>query len=204
MKTPDRSSTDRAKEVFRRHRGILRTGEALRNGIHPRTLYALRSEGTLVGMARGLYRLADLPPLGNPDLATVALKVPGGVICLISALAHHELTTQVPHEVHLALPQGWKRPHLAHPPLRVFRYDAPSYKEGIEHLKLDGVSVRIYSPEKTLGDCFKFRNKIGLDVALEALKTYMGRRGRDLRALAHYAKVCRVERVMRPYLETLL
>lgn len=195
---------ERAKEVFRRHDGMLRTSAALREGIHPRTLYALRKEGVLVQLARGLYRLSDLPPLGNPDLATVALKVRGGVICLISALAYHHLTTQVPHEVHLALPKDQKPPRLDHPPLRIFHFDRQSYGEGVAVQTIDRVPVRIYSSEKTIADCFKFRNKIGLDVALEALKTYMGRRKKDLRTLAHCAKICRVERVMRPYLEALL
>lgn len=194
----------RAKEVFRRHQGMLRTRAALREGIHPRTLYALRKEGILTEMARGLYRLTDLLPLGNPDLATVALKVPGGVVCLISALAYHELTTQVPHEVHLAFPKDRKSPRLTHPPLRIFHYDSQSFREGIAVQKLDGVPVRIYNPEKTLADCFKFRNKIGLDAALEALKLYMRRKSKDLTGLQRYARLCRVERVMKPYLEALL
>ncbi len=194
----------RAMEIFRRHGGMLRTALALREGLHPRTLYALRKEGVVIELSRGLYRLADLPPLGHPDLATVALKVPKGVICLISALAVHELTTQVPHEVYLAFPKDRKPPRLSNPPLRIFHYDSPSFQEGIDIHKLDGVAVRIYNPEKTLADCFKFRNKIGLDAALEALKLYMGRRSKDLAGLQKYARLCRVERVMKPYLEALL
>src|SRR5579864_3128104 len=117
---------------------MLRTKEALREGIHPRTLYALRKKGILMEMTRGLYRLANLPPLGNPDLATVALKVPAGVVCLISALAFHELTTQIPHEIYIALPKNQKAPRLVHPPIRAFHYGLNSHREGISVHELDG------------------------------------------------------------------
>lgn len=193
-----------AIHLFRRHGGVLRTRDALRLGIHPRTLYAMRDQGLLERLGRGLYRLADLPPLGNPDLVAVALKVPGGVICLISALAYHELTTQIPHEVYLALPRGAEPPRLEHPPLRVFWFTGKAFTEGVETHKVDGVPVRIYGAEKTLADCFKYRNKIGLDTAVEALRRYV-RRGRTrFDMLMAYARICRVEKVMRPYLEALL
>lgn len=197
-------SIDAAIRLFRHHAGVLRTSEALRLGIHPRTLYAMRDEGLLECLNRGLYRLANLPPLGNPDLVAVALKVPGGVICLISALAYHELTTQIPHEVYLALPRGAEPPRLDHPPIRIFWVTGKAFNEGVETYEVDGVSVRIYGAEKTLADCFKHRNKIGLDTAVEALRRYV--RGRHVRidTLMNYARICRVEKVMRPYLEALL
>lgn len=198
-----RDPIERAKELFRR-RGMLATGEALRAGIHPRTLYAMRDAGVLLQLSRGLYRLADLPPLGNPDLVSVALKVPSGVVCLISALAYHELTTQIPHEVHVALPRGAEPPRLGHPPLRVFWFTGKAFAEGIETHEVDGVRARIYSPEKTLADCFKYRNKIGLDVAIEALRLYRKRGHVKTSELMRLARVCRVEKVLRPYLEALL
>ena len=108
------ASFEKATKVFRRHGGVLRTSEAIRFGIHPRTLYAMRDAGALECLSRGLYRIADLPPLGSPDLVAVALKVPTGVICLISALAYNELTTQIPHEVYLALPHGAEPPRGGH------------------------------------------------------------------------------------------
>jgi len=198
------SSIDAAKRLFRRYGGVLRTSEALRLGIHPRTLYAMRDQGLLERLSRGLYRLADLPPLGNPDLVAVALKVPGGVICLISALAYHELTTQIPHEVYLALPRGAEPPRLEHPPVRVFWFTGKAFTEGVETHKVDGVPVRIYGAEKTLADCFKYRNKIGLDTAVEALRRYVRGRHARIDTLMGYARICRVEKVMRPYLEALL
>ena len=195
---------DRAIETFREHGGILRTGEALRLGIHPRTLFALRDAGALEQLSRGLYRLAELPPLTNPDLVTVALKVPGAVICLISALAFHELTTQVPHAVDIALSKGDEPPRLEYPPLRLFWFSGPAYHEGIETHDVDGTDVRIYDPEKTIADCFKLRRKVGLDVALEGLKNYRRRPDFAPDSLLHYARICRVENVIRPYLEAIL
>lgn len=193
-----------AATVFREHGGILRTMEAVRLGVHPRTLYAMRDAGALEQLARGLYRLADLPPLGNPDLVAVALRVPDGVLCLLSALAIHEITTQIPHQIHLALERGAEPPRLEHPPLRIFWFTGKAFTEGIETHELDGIDVRVYGPAKTVADCFKYRNKLGLEVALEALKLYLrDKRGRP-DDLLRFARVCRVEKVMRPYIEALL
>jgi predicted transcriptional regulator of viral defense system len=194
----------KAGNIFHRHGGVLRMSEALYAGIHRRMLYSMLEAGVIEQLSRGLYRLADLPPLGNPDLVSVSLKIPNGVICLISALAYHEITTQVPHEVYVALDRGTEAPRLNHPPLRVFWFSGESFTVGIEKHKIDSVPVRIYSSEKTIADCFKYRNKIGLDIAIEALKLYRERkrfRGDDL---VKFSKVCRVEKIMRPYLEALL
>jgi predicted transcriptional regulator of viral defense system len=197
-------SFEREKRVFSQSGGLLRTGAALRAGIHPRTLYDMRDEGVVEQLSRGLYRLADLPALSNPDLVTVALKIPAGVVCLLSALAYHEITTQIPHEVHVALPRGAEPPRLKHPPLRVFWFTGRSFTEGIETRKVDGIRLRVYSPEKTLADCFKYRNKLGLDTVLEALRLYRSRKRPNVDELMKFARVCRVEKVMRPYLEALL
>lgn len=197
------STTKQARKVFQKHGGTLRTSEALAEGIHPRTLYALRDAGELEQLARGLYRLAGLPPLSEPDLATVAKCIPQGVVCLISALAYHELTTQVPHEVHLALPRTARHPRLEYPPLHVYRFSRKSFEAGVETHVIDRVPVRVYGSEKTLADCFKYRNKIGLDVAIEALRAYRGRRGARLQRVLEYSRICRVEHVLRPYLEAI-
>jgi predicted transcriptional regulator of viral defense system len=124
--------TENARELFRAHGGTLHTGEALRLGIHPRTLYAMRASGILEQISRGLFRLAELPPFGNPDLVTVALKIRNGVICLISALAFHELTTQVPHEVYVAVKQGSEPPRLSYPPVRLFWFSGEAFSEGVQ------------------------------------------------------------------------
>ena len=194
----------KAGNIFRRQGCVLRMSEAPYAGIHHRMLYSMLEAGVIEQLSRGLYRLTDLPPLGNPDLVSVSLKIPNGVICLISALAYHEITTQVPHEVYVALERGTEAPRLNHPPLRVFWFSGEAFTVGIEKHKIDGVPVRIYSAEKTIADCFKYRNKIGPDTAIEALKIYRERKRFKGDDLVKFSRVCRVEKVMRPYLEALL
>lgn len=200
--TIDRFS--KAKALFRRQGGVLRTSEAIKVGVHPRTLYAMRDAGIVERLSRGLYRLADLPSLGNPDLISVALKVPNGVICLISALSFHGITTEIPHEVYLAMARGAEPPRLDYPPLRLFWFTGEAFTQGVETHTLDGVTVRVYCPEKTVADCFKYRNKIGIDTAIEALKLYRHRMRTNVDDLMRFARICRVGKVMRPYLEALL
>ncbi len=200
----DTEAIQRAKTLLHTQNGVFRTGEALKAGIHPRILYMMRDRGIIEKLGRGIYRFADMPSLGNPDLATVAMKVPKGVICLVSSLSYHELTTEIPREIYLALPRGAEPPRLDYPPLRIFWFSGPACTEGIEQHDLDGIPVKVYNPEKTLADCFKYRNKIGLDVVLEALKFYRQRKRFQADALIHFARICRVEKVMRPYLEATL
>ena len=204
MKMHNQNKFEKARSIFRQHGGILRMSEAIHAGIHRKMLYAMLDAGIIEKLCRGLYRLADLPPLGNPDLVSVAMKVPMGVICLISSLSFHEITTQVPHEVYIALRRGTEPPRLKHPPVRIFWFTGEAFTEGIETPKVDGVQMRIYSPEKTVADCFKYRNKIGLDTAVEALKLYRERKRIKVNELIRYARICRVEKVMRPYLDALL
>ena len=204
IRTPYSKKFERAQKIFRDRGGVLKTGEALSAGIHPRTLYEMQRMGIVEKLTRGLYRLTGLPPLGNPDLVSVSMKIPNGVVCLISALAYHEITTQVPHEVYVALERGAEAPRLAHPPIRIFWFSRQAFTHGIETHRIDGVPVRIYSPEKTIADCFKYRNKIGLDTAIEALKLYREKKRFKSEDLLRVARICRVEKVMRPYLEALL
>jgi len=204
MGVRDRDAVKRAEGIFRQQGGVLRMSEAIRAGIHRATLYAMRDAGIVERLARGLYRLADLPPLGNPDLVTVAGKVPNGVVCLISALAYHEITTQIPQTVYLAIERGAEAPRLEHPPLRVFWFTGRAFSEGVIRPRVDGVELRVYSVEKTLADCFKYRNKIGMDTVKEALRLYRERKPLNVDALMYFAKVCRVSRTMRPYLEAIL
>lgn len=202
-KTKQDSRFDRAVAIFKEHGGILRTAQAIRAGIHPSTLYTMRDSGRLEMVSRGVYRLADCAPSANPDLLAVAMRIPGGVICLISALAFHDLTSQIPHEVHVALPRGAEKPNLDHPPIATYRFSGKAFTEGVDTHSLDGVSVRIYNPEKTLADCFKFRNKIGLDTVVEAVRLYRERRTVKVNDLMRYAAICRVTKIIRPYLEAL-
>ena len=195
---------DSAKQIFLRHGGILRTGEALDQGIHRRALYAMRDAGILERLERGLFRLAELPPLSDPDLITVARKIPKGVVCLISALHLHNITTQIPHAVSIAVIRGTEPPRLNFPPIQIYWFSGEAFTAGVEEHIIEKTIVRVYGAEKTLADCFKFRNKIGMDTALEALTLYLESRKPNPRKLLQFAKVCRVEKVMRPYLEVLL
>ena len=161
-------------------------------------------KGKLIKEGRGLYRLKDAQLLGNPDLVQVSLLVPKSVICLISALYFHELTTQVPYSVYIALPNDGKKPRIDYPPLEVFWLTPISYSAGVNEYVMDGVKVKMYNPEKTVVDCFKFRRRIGEDVALEALKEYIKRPKTDISQLLKYAKIDRVAKTIEPYLKSLL
>ena len=190
--------------IIREHGGQLRMHEAIALGISRYQLYKLRDQGILEPLTRGVYRLAELPAVSDPDLVTVSLRYPHAVICLVSALAYHQLTTQVPHEISLAVSPHARLPVLHSPPVHAYRFSEAAYAAGIETPNLDGVSIRIYDPEKSLADCFKFRNRLGMDVVLEALQFYRTRLPVKPDALLHYARLCRVARVMMPYLEAIL
>jgi predicted transcriptional regulator of viral defense system len=190
-----------AVRIFREQGGILRTTQAIDLGIHPRVLYQMRDTGLVAQLSRGVYRLKSLPALGQPDLVTVALRVPRAVLCLVSALSLHDITTEIPHEVQIALPRGTKSPVLDQPPVRVFRFSGVALTQGIQVIVMGGVKVRVYGPEKTVADCFRFRNKLGLGVAIEALHLCITRRRSQPADLLRYARVCRVEKVMLPYLQ---
>lgn len=193
-----------AEAIFRKHGGQLRMTEALDHGITPYKLYALRDRGVVEPVSRGIYRLVDLPPLSDPDLVTVSLRYPNAVVCLVSALSFHNITTQIPHEVSVAVPRDSRLPSLNRPPVRAHRFSKASYEAGIETHRIDGAAVKVYDREKTLADCFKFRNRIGMDIVLEALRLHRERNGLKLGVLLGYARACRVEKVMRPYLEASL
>jgi predicted transcriptional regulator of viral defense system len=148
--------------------------------------------------------LKNSEPLGNPDLVQVSLRVPRAVICLISALYYHDLTTQIPQRVYFALPRDVKTPKIEYPPIRVFHFSEKSYQAGITEKNVDGVKVKIYDREKTIVDCFKFREKIGIEVVLEALKDYLKQSNPDISSLMNFAQVNKVEKVISPYLEALI
>ncbi len=203
-RAPKKSPVDAARQLFKKHNGVLTTTQALTEGIHRRVLYAMRDSGVIEPISRGLYRLTEMPPLESPDLFTAASKIPQGVICLISALAFHGLTTQIPRSVSVALPKGAEQPRIDYPPMQFYRISEPAFSEGIQTHKKDGVVLRVYSPEKTLADCFKFRKKIGMDICLEALRDWRNKKGTDSKKLMHFAKICRIDGVIRPYVEALL
>ena len=198
-----RTAEQKVIGILKENRGIARTRNFLTNGVHPRDLYRMRNEGTLECISRGLYQIAGQIP-ADPDMATVCQKIPEGVICLFSALAIHEITTEIPRGVHIALKRGSEKPRINYPPVQYYWMSGAAFTEGVERKKIGGTDVPVYCVEKTLADCFKYRNKIGMDVVLEALKLYRERCRFDGNKIMNYAKICRVDKVMRPYLETSL
>jgi predicted transcriptional regulator of viral defense system len=190
-------------EIMKGREGLVRTRELLKHKIHPRVIYKLRDEGVIVSVSRGVYQLAEMSP-SNPDLSVVATRIPNGVLCLISALSYFELTTEIPHEVYISLKRGSEKPRVDYPPVRLFWMSGDAFFEGIEVHEIDGAKVKVYCVEKTLADCFKYRNKIGMDVVLEALKFCRESYRLDANKLMHYARICRVEKIMKPYLEATL
>lgn len=198
------SAIVRAIRILKRFSGTIRTAEVKKAGIHSRTIKRLVENGTLEKLSRGVYRLTERGDVSFSDLVIVASRIPQAIVCLSSALAFHEITTQIPHEVSIALSKGARTPRIDFPPITAHRFAEETLKIGVEEHNIDGVRVKIYCSEKAIADCFKFRNKIGMDIVLEALKLYKLRKKFDLQKLLKYAKICRVEKIMMPYLEALL
>jgi len=182
-------------------KGIISARDVEELGISRNTLYAMCREGLLQRTARGLYVLADSEVSAHFGFAEISKRIPSAVISLISALNFHELTTQIPHEVWLSIPRDTWLPEIDYPPIQVTRVSEPAYSFGVEEHIIGGVSVSIYSPAKTVADCFKFRSKVGLDVAIEALRSAWDARKITVDELVEAAQVDRVWRVIRPYVE---
>ena len=202
-KTYNVTSVERQIVKLVRRKGLLRARDLRPLAIPRRHLARLVAEGVLLRSGRGIYALADAAAGEHRSLAEICARVPAGVVCLISALRFHGLTTQNPWEVWLAITPTSRKPRIDHPTVRIARFSGPPFREGVEHHRIDGVDVKIYSPAKTVADCFKYRNKIGIDIAIEALRDTWGKRAATADQLWQFAKVCRVTNVMRPYLETI-
>ena len=186
-----------------RKQTLLRARDLAEHGLPTMSLSRLVAAGKLQRVTRGVYSLPQRPISAHRSLAEVAIRVPRGVVCLLSALRLHEIGTQAPFEVWLAIPQSMPVPRMEQPALRVVRMSGNALSEGIERVEVDGISVPVFNPAKTVVDCFKYRNKIGLDVALEALSEAWRARRVTMDELWHYATIDRVHNVMRPYLEAL-
>jgi len=184
-------------------KGLLRASDLDAIGAPRIVLTRLSAAGLLDRVGRGLYRLPDAQASEFESLGTIATKVPQAVFCLLTALQFHELTTQLPRQVWIAMPRGSHPPRIDYPPLKMVQFTGEAYAAGVEEVERDGVKLRVYGVAKTVADCFKHRNKIGLDVALEALKDARSRNKASSDDIWRYAKVCRVANVMRPYLESI-
>ena len=184
-------------------RGLIRPCDLNERGLPTVALTRLVRQGLLQRVGRGLYAIPDWPVSEHAALAKLASKHPQAIICLLSALRLHELTTQSPFEVWLAIPNKARSPKMDYPPLRIVRFSGAALTEGIEERVIDGVLVRVTNVARTVADCFKFRKKIGLDVALEALQEGWRAKRLSMDELWRHATLCRVANVMRPYMESL-
>jgi predicted transcriptional regulator of viral defense system len=203
MKSTSTKTNEQIVRQMARKRQMLRARDLKEQGIPTITLTRLVSAGKLKRIARGVYCLPNQSISEHRSLAEVVIRVPRGVVCLLSALRVHNIGTQAPFEVWIAIPHHMLPPRLDQPSLRVVRLSGKSLTEGIENMRFDGVTVPVFNSAKTIADCFKFRNKIGLDVALEALREGWHKRKVTMDELWHYATINRVANVMRPYLESL-
>jgi predicted transcriptional regulator of viral defense system len=186
-----------------KERGSLRVADLVPMGFPKSYLSELEKRGRAIRQTRGVYMHsdADIPP--HFSLALACQKIPGGVVCLLSALAYHDIGTQNPQEVWMAIDRKARIPKVDYPPLRLVRFSGPALEEGFE--AIDGpFPIRVYNPAKTVADCFKYRNKFGLDVAIEALREGWRLKRFSIRELNHYARICRVEKIITPYLEAIL
>jgi len=199
----EKSKIDRLRALLKRVE-LLHARDLSPLGIPRRYLARLCADGSLERVGRGTYMTKGVPEDLNLGLAQVAMAVPHSVVCLLSALRFHEIGTQNPHQIWIALDRRSAYPRVKKPALRVVRFTGSALGEGIEKHEIAGVQVRIYSPSKTVADCFKYRNKIGLDVALEALREVLRSRKCTVDDLWRDAKICRVSKVIRPYMEALL
>lgn len=197
------SGRARTLELAGRPQGVT-TMDLAEEGIHTQVLSRLVEARQLERVARGLYRLPEHPISEHNGLVVASAAVPRGVICLLSALQFHGIGTQLPFEVWIAIDRRARQPALKYPPLRVVRFTGEALTAGVETHKIEGRQVRVYNVAKTLADCFKYRNKIGLDVALEALREAWRSRQFKMDDIERYAAICRVQRVMQPYLEALV
>jgi predicted transcriptional regulator of viral defense system len=200
---PATSSRQKALKLARRRQGVT-ARDIVAAGMHRQVLTRLVAEGALERVVRGLYRLPSHESTEHHGLALASAAVPSATVCLLSALQFHGIGTQAPFEVWIAIDRRARRPTLKYPPLRVFRYTGAALTAGVESHRLEGRTVHMYCIAKTLADCFKYRNKIGIDVALEALREAWRARRFTMDELDRYARICRVQRVMRPYLELLV
>ncbi len=199
-------STSRIQLVVNlaRKKGLLRPRDLSEAGLPREYLRMACDRGLLERVSRGLYRVPDGMESEHISLAEVCKRAPSGVVCLLSALSYHGLTTQVPHGVWLAIGPKARDPRIETVRMRIFRFSGKALTEGVESHSIGGVDVRIYNPAKTVADCFKFRNKIGMDVSIEALRDCLRHRKASVDELVHYGRICRVESVMTPYLEAML
>ena len=198
------SKTKKLIDFLKKNNGIASFSEITKAGFHKDLLSSLLKSGHIEKMTRGLYKLRKWVEFSNPDLITASIKVPKGVVCLISALAFHNVTNEIPRHVELAIPKGTHPNKVDYPPVKLYSISEKMWKPGIEEHTIEGHKIRVYNLPKTIADCFKFRNKIGLDVARNALKEAVVEKKSPPSEIINYAKICRVKNIILPYLESMI
>lgn len=182
---------------------ILRSQQITRCGIDPKTIQRMVEQQEIARIGRGLYALPGTETSSNYSLVEAQYVVPSGVVCLFSALAFHGIGTQIPRRVHIAIRRRSHIPTVGDHPIHIHTFSDSTFSEGVEEHELDGTTIRVYSPAKTVADCFKFRGTIGIDVAIEALRDTAQSKKASVQDILHFAEVCRVKSVMQPYMEAI-
>jgi len=196
--------TERMLDYFKKHGGIARFSSIIKSGFHPDTLSTLEKEGKIEKIARGLYRMADYTFGSYTDLVITSLQAPRGIVCLVSALAFHEATNEIPSHVDISIPVGTRVNRIKYPPVRFYRFSAKTWNAGVEIHQAEGHEIRVYNLAKTIADCFKFRNRIGINVARDALKIAITEKSIKPQGIMKYAKICRVNKIIKPILEAMI
>ena len=199
-----KAKTNKVEVYLKNHGGIARFSSILRAGFHPDALKNLEKEKRIEKIGRGLYRLSSYTLGSHPDYVITSLQSPKGIICLLSALYFYKATTEIPRFIDIAIPSGSRANRIKYPPVKFYHFSSKAWEAGIEEYKIAGHKVRIYSLAKTIADCFKFRNKIGIDVARDALKTAITEKKIKPKEIMQYAKICRVDIIIKPMLEAML
>ena len=196
--------TQELMSFFKNHGGVVRFSAILKAGFHPDSLVVLEKEGKVEKIARGLYRATNYTPGSHPDLVIASLQAPRSVICLLSALSFYEATSEIPKCVDLAIPEGTHANRIKYPPVKFYRFAPKAWEAGIEEHEIEGHKIRVYNLAKTIADCFKFRNRIGTDIARDALKVAIAEKSIKPKEIMKYAKICRVNSIIKPILEAMI
>lgn len=198
------TKTQKLINFFESNKGIARFSAMLKAGFHPDSLAMLVDEGKVEKIGRGLYMLKDSIGSSHSDLVMASLQSPRGVVCLLSALFFHEVTNKIPQYIDLAIPMRTHANKITYPPVRFYRFDPRAWEAGVTEQQIEGHKIRVYCLAKTIADCFKFRNRIGADVARNALKTAINEKNIKPKEIMNYAKVCRVDNIIKPVLEAMI
>ncbi|OIO74620.1 MAG: hypothetical protein AUJ85_05300 [Elusimicrobia bacterium CG1_02_37_114] len=191
-------------KIFKIHNGYARSKDILANDIHSRDIKSILEKGLIIKVKNGLYRLADTPVITNQSFIDITCAIPEGVICLLSALSYYELTTFNPSVISVAIHRKSWKPKIEYPPVEFYYFSTKQFESGIDIIKINDHKIRIYYLEKTICDCIRYRNKLGLDVAKEGLSEYLKRKDRNLEKLLKYAEICRVKPLLKTWLNVMV